>query len=246
MPAYISFVNGSSVGAGLSGLRSTAEGGPALTAMIRCWNSCSILCHHAPDKAGEFSCYRCFCHVAALVFSKNQIVVTASEAFVGLIRVSNDCWWISFLTFLQDPRFVSDPSVRIALGSLYKEHPNIPVSGFRDTKAVPAWPAGVFAGRQPQIRRKTLRVCEPFEIADFSDDRERRQGLDTKETGQLLHIFLIFLLCGKFFDPLIEALDLGRQVVEGDEVFLQDLAIQPASKRGSIAGGPGSNAGAFP
>ena len=189
------------IGAEPSGLRSTAEGGLALTAMWRCCTSCCYLRHHAPDKTGKLPCDSCFCNVASFAFAKDKMIVPAAKSLVGFIGIDDYCRRITFLSLLQGFWLVADLPPAITLGSFSKKHSEMPVAGFCNGKAVLVRPAGVFPWCQPQIGSKVLRVGKPFEVTDFNDDGQCSLGLDTNETSELFNICLVCLTWSKLLYP---------------------------------------------
>ena len=70
----------------------------ALTLPGHCDTSCNIAGHHAPDKAGQFSCNSSLCHIGPLVLPKNHLVIFPAKTLVGTVCVGDDLWRISGLT----------------------------------------------------------------------------------------------------------------------------------------------------
>ena len=70
----------------------------ALILPERCDTSCNIAGHHAPDKAGQFSCNSGFCHIAPLVLPKNHLVIFPAKTLIGTVCIGDDLWCISGLT----------------------------------------------------------------------------------------------------------------------------------------------------
>ena len=73
----------------------------ALILPERCDTSCNIAGHHAPDKAGQFSCNSSLCHIGPLVLPKNHLVILPAKTFVSTVCIGDDLWRISGLALFQ-------------------------------------------------------------------------------------------------------------------------------------------------
>ncbi len=84
----------------------------------------------------------------------------------------------------------------------------MPVSCFSDSKSVLIITAGIFTGYKTEIGSKVLGRSKALEIADFNQNRKRSMCLHTDEATKLFHSFLVFILCGKLLNTLIQSLKL--------------------------------------
>ena len=70
----------------------------ALTLPGHCDTSCNIADHHAPDKAGQFSCNSGFGNIGSFTLPKNHLVIFPAKTLIGTVCVGDDLWRISGLT----------------------------------------------------------------------------------------------------------------------------------------------------
>ena len=70
----------------------------ALTLPGHCDTSCNIAGHHAPDKAGQFSCNSSFGNIGSFTLPKNHLVIFPAKTLIGTVCVGDDLWRISGLT----------------------------------------------------------------------------------------------------------------------------------------------------
>ena len=73
----------------------------ALILPERCDTSCNISGHHAPDKAGQFSCNSSFGNIGSFTLPKNHLVIFPAKTLIGTVCVGDDLWRISRLTLFQ-------------------------------------------------------------------------------------------------------------------------------------------------
>ena len=63
----------------------------ALTPTAHCDTSSVVLRHHTPEEAGEFSSNSGFGDIGLFAVLERHTVIFASQAFVGLVCVCDDC-----------------------------------------------------------------------------------------------------------------------------------------------------------
>ena len=73
----------------------------ALTLPGHCDTSCNIAGHHAPDKAGQFSCNSGFGNIGSFTLPKNHLVILPAKTFVSTVCIGDNLWRISRLTLFQ-------------------------------------------------------------------------------------------------------------------------------------------------
>ena len=84
----------------------------------------------------------------------------------------------------------------------------MPVSCFGDSKSVLIITAGILTRYKTEVGSKVLGRSKALEIADFNQNRKRSMCLHTDEATKLFHSFLVFILCGKLLNTLIQSLKL--------------------------------------
>ena len=77
----------------------------ALTFTERYDTSCNIAGHHAPYKAGQFSCDSGFCHIDPFVLPKNHLVILPAKTLISTVCIGDNLWCISGLPLYQGGRF---------------------------------------------------------------------------------------------------------------------------------------------
>lgn len=121
----------------------------------------------------------------------------------------------------------------VALRSFYQQGTDIAVPCFGAPYSVLITAAGILTRSQPQVRGKLPGTAKAFKISNFDQSGKGRQGLNTKETGHGLNIFLIFRLRCQFLNSPIKALQLIRQLVISRKVLRQDFLVETIRLQGS-------------
>lgn len=155
----------------------------------------------------------------------HKFIIPAPQPRICLVSVRDHICWISVLSLSQILRFMSHCSFTYPACRFNQKKPQMPVARFGDPQTVDTVAAGSFSRRKAKIRSIYISFREPFKIAGFYDQRQRRMGLDPQKTAQFLYFLLLSFLRRQFLYPLVKPLDLRGLLVIGCHVLIQRLPI---------------------
>jgi hypothetical protein len=122
--------------------------------------------------------------VREVEFLTLQDRVPRCETGAGEAVESVRCWMIQ--TLLSFSQITTHPGpMLIGPGCLYSDAAQMSVSGFRNSAALDAVPAGEFAGHQTAVSHQLTRIGEARQDAELGDNADGRQRMRLCAAGFL-------------------------------------------------------------
>ena len=111
------------------------------------------------------------------------------------------------------------------LGCFYKKFTYMSVPGFSNPQFFVFTSTGILSRYKTKIRCELLCCGKTVKIPNFNNNGKCCMCFYTDKTRKFSDRFLIFILCCKFFNPFIQALNLIAQYAVSMKVFIQYFSV---------------------